>query len=82
MPNFTMFFTEVTDKNGEVYYRAQTRKGTVKAQLFPTTKSDKFDYTMSIQMPRKRRSYKRSYNNSNNGMNALMKGFMMGLNKK
>lgn len=76
-----MFFTEVTDKNGEVYYRASTRKGTIKAQLFPTTKSDKFDYTMSIQMP-KRRSYKRSYNNSNNGMNALMKGLAMGLKMK
>jgi hypothetical protein len=81
MPNFTMFFKEATDKNGETYYRAQTRSGKMKAQLFPTTKDSEFHYTMSIQMPKKRRSYRRSYNQGG-GMNAMMKGFMMGMNKK
>lgn len=83
MPSFTMFFKSYTDKNGDTYYRAQTKSGKMKAQLFPTINKDSdFDYTMSLQLPKKTRSKaktKQKQPSSASGMAQLLKGLEMGL---
>lgn len=78
MPQATLFFKAKKDKNGNTYYDARTRSGKIKCQLFPTTKSSDFEYTMTMSYPRKRRTFtkrKRSYGGSSNSqMNWFMKG--------
>ena len=76
MPQATLFFKAKKDKNGNTYYDARTRSGKIKCQLFPTTKSSEFDYTMTMSYPRRKRMYrKRRYTSSaNSNMNWFMKG--------
>ena len=81
-----MFFKAYTDKNGDTYYRAQTKSGKMKAQLFPTVSKDSdFDYTMSLQLPKKTRSKAKTYKKQSSptsGMASLLKGLEMGLKMK
>lgn len=57
MPNYTLFFKPVDDKNGNTYFKARTRSGKIKAQLFRADKDD-IAFTCSIQLPRRMRSFR------------------------
>lgn len=80
MPQATLFFKKKKDKNGNTYYDARTRSGKIKCQLFPTTKSSEFEYTMTMSYPRRRRMMRRrrSYSSTNSNMNWFMKGMQAG----